>query len=806
MKLSEEVIDDVRIKYKSQAGKSDRKHLLVIFSGFREHGTFDFGGKALSVLNCDVIWIDDTFDGHYSYYMLAKHGRAISNSINAFIERKLAELGIQKEACTLAGFSKGGSAALYYMSKFGYKNVVSTVPQFNISGYVKSNWKNEVIPMFGSSSGPLIKEYENVIAQSIENDLDTNKNIYLVTSPADEQYETEIQPNLHLLEKYDNFNLITSKTPLVTKHDEVTRYNVAPIIAIFNLLTEGFAPALGNVANGSCMDKDENISAMTSNGPRAVSSIDFAYVDNNQLFIEGFAFFKHVPVTSYKSIRTWLLLVRDNETIRIRLGQKENKALNAKLYDRKFVDYSFAQFATMKHQGIDITELPSGRYEVMIELAVDEYEAPEILPATPSRKILSNDLSGDSLTQIKSGGKGLVLTKSPGMPQTQIDSYFELSKLEVADNKLFTQGYFTPRDFDIDQWGSINYFARFTEQESLQSSVIPLANAHRDDTSRRSGDSLRDQSKAYFATKGYKGLDITGLRNGTYHIDIIGIFNDHYIVKRVEQMLEVGFEFSAERRSVAVVGSCVSRDLFNSKLNSDWKKHASLVGSFYQMSIMSLMAPKAEIDINIFSDLNPHDFNATKADFDKSFLEVIEREQPQVIVVDLFADARFDLIRVGNSIITDNSWKIGKSDSYEIFDDLDRISPDIDETFYYSLFKSSILEFQAFIHARSPQTRVVLNSCRNARFWRSVDSFGYFNQDSIDKQNKRWDRLEEIFEQIVGPEKITSGMKILLGDPNHPWGRGPVHFTSGFYRGTSDALYRLLYQNETASREFKLVL
>lgn len=131
-------INGIDIIHRMKDRKYDNQHLIVVFSGFGANGffTYDFE-NALSECPANIIWIKDDFNSCCSYYCSLDNDLSISDSIFNFIELKLNELSLEREQCTLIGFSKGGFASLYFGVKYGFKNIISTVPQFNIGTYVK---------------------------------------------------------------------------------------------------------------------------------------------------------------------------------------------------------------------------------------------------------------------------------------------------------------------------------------------------------------------------------------------------------------------------------------------------------------------------------------------------------------------------------------------------------------------------------------------------------------------------------------------------------------------------------------------
>lgn len=128
-----------KLRYKYRQGNSDRNHLLIIFSGFRHKGTLDFGGDAIESIRHNVLWVYDEFgeEEENCYYLLQKGSFIPLNTVVEFLEKISESYGISFENMTFAGFSKGGSAALYFGLRFDVGAVIATVPQLYIGSYVQ---------------------------------------------------------------------------------------------------------------------------------------------------------------------------------------------------------------------------------------------------------------------------------------------------------------------------------------------------------------------------------------------------------------------------------------------------------------------------------------------------------------------------------------------------------------------------------------------------------------------------------------------------------------------------------------------
>ena len=198
-----------------------------------------------------MLWIADDVDGTSTYYMSHKGNLTVSETVHRLILRHLQDLGLTQQQCTLMGFSKGASAALYFALKFNYANVLASVPQIKVGSFARDTYPNLFTHMSLSASVEDCVILNDLIPRALEEDKHLAKNIYLISSVADSQFNFHIRPYIADFVKYDNFNMFMTNSPYVTHHGEVTHYNVPLILSVLYGLSEGLAPRYGLVSNGS---------------------------------------------------------------------------------------------------------------------------------------------------------------------------------------------------------------------------------------------------------------------------------------------------------------------------------------------------------------------------------------------------------------------------------------------------------------------------------------------------------------------------------------------------------------------------
>lgn len=80
-------------------------------------------------------------------------------------------------------------------------------------------------------------------------------------------------------------------------------------------------------------------------------------------------------------------------------------------------------------------------------------------------------------------------------------------------------------------------------------------------------------------------------------------------------------------KKIAIVGSCVTRDMFNTKFIADYKEYFNIVAEHFQSSIMSLISSSAKFPNFNLNDYTPHEINWLKKEFSKSVWSELENSK-----------------------------------------------------------------------------------------------------------------------------------------------------------------------------------
>src|SRR5690606_3484478 len=92
---------------------------------------------------------------------------------------------------------------------------------------------------------------------------------------------------------------------------------------------------------------------------------------------------------------------------------------------------------------------------------------------------------------------------------------------------------------------------------------------------------------------------------------------------------------------VAVLGSCIPRDAFNTRFNPGYKAGWTCRLFNNQSALVALMSPPVELPDSGYGDLTPYQRGNVDNDLSRSFLDHLGEVAPPYLLVDFFGDVHF---------------------------------------------------------------------------------------------------------------------------------------------------------------------
>jgi Family of unknown function (DUF6270) len=248
---------------------------------------------------------------------------------------------------------------------------------------------------------------------------------------------------------------------------------------------------------------------------------------------------------------------------------------------------------------------------------------------------------------------------------------------------------------------------------------------------------------------------------------------------------------------VAVLGCCVTRDNFNTKFNPDYKTYYECTLLQNQTSIISLMGNAIEFPSDEIIGLNDYDLWNVKTDFEKSFLQNLVEQNPHYLIIDIFADVFFGCIRVGDSYITNNYWKLNGTAYYSNLEKRDFMKVTLEREEYLQQWRESIDKLFSFLRNNLPNCKVIIHQARftNHYYDREHSRQRFQNNLNIAMYNSIWDEMDSYIEASYDVKAISLQNHHYISIEDHPWGLFNVHFEFDYYHAFLSKLHQIVLED-----------
>jgi hypothetical protein len=249
----------------------------------------------------------------------------------------------------------------------------------------------------------------------------------------------------------------------------------------------------------------------------------------------------------------------------------------------------------------------------------------------------------------------------------------------------------------------------------------------------------------------------------------------------------VAGEVGGELSRVAIIGSCISRDL--------WRFRGGTVSNVLYISRTSLPSlfatplprfrPKATPPAGLKAQ--PH--RALVTDVTKTALPEVLAFSPTHVIFD-FIDERFDLLSAGGTLVT-HSWELAQSGyleqpAFRGAREIPRLSAACER-----LWLEAAAELAAFVRATPlAKATLILHSARwaeqrrtaNGRLARVSDVEILPGRSAdVGAHNDLLARYEAAFEAVMPPLHRIEAPAHRLADDAHIWGLSPFHYVPTYY-------------------------
>ncbi|MET0998237.1 MAG: DUF6270 domain-containing protein [Marmoricola sp.] len=247
------------------------------------------------------------------------------------------------------------------------------------------------------------------------------------------------------------------------------------------------------------------------------------------------------------------------------------------------------------------------------------------------------------------------------------------------------------------------------------------------------------------------------------------------------------------RETVAVAGSCLTRDNFNSRFNVGHADHYDVRANSNQSSMIALMSPPIDATFEPLRPMNDYDKWNIRTDLSREFLSRLAEEQPDLLLLDFQGDVRFGVAQLPDGrYFTDHSWKTQHTDFYARLKESGALTlhkHEVDPEGYFALWTEALHRFASYVEKTCPTTKVIVHRGHHASRIvvrgraRSIPLHRHKKFRGIDlaAADAWWARLDDYAVDTFGWDQIDLRD---LGAPTyneHPWGAYFGHYTPDYY-------------------------
>lgn len=252
--------------------------------------------------------------------------------------------------------------------------------------------------------------------------------------------------------------------------------------------------------------------------------------------------------------------------------------------------------------------------------------------------------------------------------------------------------------------------------------------------------------------------------------------------------------------NISIIGSCQSRDVFNSKFVSDYKEYFKVLSHYTMTSMLSVMSKPVKYNYNqlVKSGLSDFQMEHWYYELEKPILKSLESKKPDVLLMDFYADARYGARSYGGEYVVDRLAKLKDKNvlDWERFGIVYNHNTNTND--FITMWKNRFDRFMDFMNEKLPETQIIINTVKGTNIVTDKNGNTYISPKAKDVDvegiNRLWEIMDDYAISKYGLKAITYVNEYTL-DPEYEFGLGValVHFHKEYYRDCFEELRRLTH-------------
>ena len=235
---------------------------------------------------------------------------------------------------------------------------------------------------------------------------------------------------------------------------------------------------------------------------------------------------------------------------------------------------------------------------------------------------------------------------------------------------------------------------------------------------------------------------------------------------------------------MGIIGSCVSRDNFNSKFNAGYTRLFNCKLTINHITFASLVSGKIDFNEEDIDLENTFDAKLTKRELSRSYMEEIQNSELDYLLIDFGTDIFYGIIIANNNILTDDYRRVAKTKFYSQLQNKRFLNLVSEPDEYFEIWKKSFDKFVEIINTIKPDVKIIINKARSVKEYK--DKEGNIKEivtvRNIDRMNDMWDKFDDYAIKTYGFDYIDLSPENYISYEDHPWGgQHPAHYIKEFY-------------------------
>lgn len=260
--------------------------------------------------------------------------------------------------------------------------------------------------------------------------------------------------------------------------------------------------------------------------------------------------------------------------------------------------------------------------------------------------------------------------------------------------------------------------------------------------------------------------------------------------------------------NISIIGSCQSRDLFNSKFVANYKELFQVQSYYTMTSMLSVMSKPVKYNFRklVTSGLSDYQMEHWYYELEKPMLKTLESLQPDVILMDFYADARYGARFYGGEYVVDRLAKLRHKDiiRWDKFGIVYSYTQNTED--FITMWKNRFDRFMMFANEKLPNTQIIINTVKGTNVVLDKDGNKYFSPKiedlDVDEINHVWEIMDN-YAIVQHKLKALRFEKEYYLDPEYDFGLGVamVHFHKEYYQDCFKKLVIATNDREPAVRK-----